>query len=284
MSALKKGLGRGLEGLFDENAVDNAGAVEVRLSEIEPNRNQPRKDFDEEALMSLADSIAEHGLIQPIVVRPTVSGRYEIVAGERRWRASRMAGLSAVPVIIREMDDKEYFETALIENLQREDLNPIEEAKGYKTLIDNYSLTQEQVAKSVGKARVTVTNALRLLNLNDKEQSALLEGKITAGHARALLSVTDSSELRAEMLAAAISGASVRELEKMAKAPINTPKKPFAKKDTFYDEVAISLRKTLHRKVNIKPKEGGKGTITLEFYSKEELADFARKLANSENR
>ena len=168
MSELKKGLGRGLEGLFDENAVDNAGAVEVRLSEIEPNRNQPRKDFDEEALMSLADSIAEHGLIQPIVVRPTVSGRYEIVAGERRWRASRMAGLSAVPVIIREMDDKEYFETALIENLQREDLNPIEEAKGYKTLIDNYSLTQEQVAKSVGKARVTVTNALRLLNLNDK--------------------------------------------------------------------------------------------------------------------
>ncbi len=284
MSALKKGLGRGLEGLFDENAVDNAGAVEVRLSEIEPNRNQPRKDFDEEALMSLADSIAEHGLIQPIVVRPTVSGRYEIVAGERRWRASRMAGLSTVPVIIREMDDKEYFETALIENLQREDLNPIEEAKGYKTLIDNYSLTQEQVAKSVGKARVTVTNALRLLNLNDKEQSALLEGKITAGHARALLSVTENRELRAEMLAAAISGASVRELEKMAKAPINTPKKPLAKKDIFYDEVAISLRKTLHRKVNIKPKEGGKGTITLEFYSKEELADFARKLANSENR
>lgn len=284
MSALKKGLGRGLEGLFDENAVDNAGAVEVRLSEIEPNRNQPRKDFDEEALMSLADSIAEHGLIQPIVVRPTVSGRYEIVAGERRWRASRMAGLSAVPVIIREMDDKEYFETALIENLQREDLNPIEEAKGYKTLIDNYSLTQEQVAKSVGKARVTVTNALRLLNLNDKEQSALLEGKITAGHARALLSVTENRELRAGMLAAAISGASVRELEKMAKAPINTPKKLLAKKDTFYDEVAISLRKTLHRKVNIKPKEGGKGTITFEFYSKEELADFARKLANSENR
>ncbi len=282
MSAVKKGLGRGLEGLFDENAVDNSGAVQIRLSEIEPNKNQPRKDFDEEALSSLADSIAEHGLIQPIVVRPTVSGRYQIVAGERRWRAARMAGLSTVPVIIREMDDKEYFETALIENLQREDLNPIEEAKGYKTLIENYSLTQEQVAKSVGKARVTVTNALRLLNLNEKEQSALLDGKITAGHARALLSVTDNDALRAQMLSAAISGASVRELEKIAHTPSRAQKKQSEKNDTFYDEVAIALKKSLHRKVNIKPKNGGKGTITLEFYSKDELAEFARKLGGDE--
>lgn len=283
MSAQKKGLGRGLEGLFDENAVETAGAVELRLSEIEPNKNQPRKEFDEEALASLADSIAEHGLIQPIVVRPTISGAYQIVAGERRWRAARLAGLSAVPVVIKELDDKEYFETALIENLQREDLNPIEEAKGYKTLIDKYSFTQEQVSKSVGKARVTVTNALRLLSLNEKEQAALSEGKITAGHARALLSAPEDSALRASMLSAAIGGASVRELEKMAKAPVNTSKKPKPSKDVFYDEVAISLKKVLHRKVDIKPKENGKGTITLEFYSKDELAEFARKLAGDED-
>lgn len=282
MSAVKKGLGRGLEGLFDENATENEGVVEIRLSEIEPNRNQPRKDFDEQALESLAESIAEHGLIQPIVVRPTPAGTYQIVAGERRWRASRLAGLTYVPVVIKELSDKEYFETALIENLQREDLNAIEEAKGYKTLIDNYGLTQEQAAKSVGKARATVTNALRLLSLNEKEQAALLAGKITAGHARALLSVTDNEALRGSMLAAAIEGASVRELEKMAKALKNTPKKPAAQRDTFYDEVAISLKKVLHRKVNIKLKENGKGTITLEFYSKDELAEFARKLGRDE--
>ena len=282
MSAQKKGLGRGLEGLFDENAVENSNVATLRVSEIEPNRNQPRKDFNDEALSSLAESIAEHGIIQPIVVRPTVSGRYQIVAGERRWRAARMAELSTVPVIIREMDDKEYYETALIENLQREDLNPIEEAKGYKTLIDNYLFTQEQVAKSVGKARVTVTNALRLLNLNQKEQAALSDGKITAGHARALLSVTENESLREHMLSAAMNGASVRELEKMARLLTVSPKKPSTKKDTFYDEVAISLKKALHRKVNIKPKENGKGTITLEFYSKDELAEFARKLGRGE--
>lgn len=282
MSAQKKGLGRGLEGLFDENAVENSNVATLRVSEIEPNRNQPRKDFNDEALSSLAESIAEHGIIQPIVVRPTVSGRYQIVAGERRWRAARMAELSTVPVIIREMDDKEYYETALIENLQREDLNPIEEAKGYKTLIDNYLFTQEQVAKSVGKARVTVTNALRLLNLNQKEQAALSDGKITAGHARALLSVTENESLREHMLSAAMNGASVRELEKMARLLTVFPKKPSTKKDTFYDEVAISLKKALHRKVNIKPKENGKGTITLEFYSKDELAEFARKLGRGE--
>ena len=281
MSAQKKGLGRGLEGLFDENANEKASAVEIRLSEIEPNRNQPRKDFDEQALSELAESIAEHGLIQPIVVRPTAAGAYQIVAGERHWRACRMAGLDFVPVIVKELDDKAYYETALIENLQREDLNPLEEARGYKTLIDNHGLTQEQVAKSVGKARATVTNALRLLNLTKKEQEALAAGKITAGHARALLS-TEITDLREAMLAAAISGASVRELEKMAKAPAAKTKKVPPKRDTFYDEVAISLKQTLHRKVYIKPKENGKGTISLEFYSKEELAEFARKLSGDE--
>lgn len=278
MAAKKGGLGRGLESLFNENAESNEAAVEVRLSDIEPNRNQPRRDFDEEALSELADSISRHGLIQPIVVRPLTNGTYSIVAGERRWRACRMAGLSSVPVIIRELDDKEYMEIALIENLQREDLNAVEEALGYRALIDSYHLTQEQVAESVGKSRSAVTNALRLLSLDDKALSALREGAISAGHARALLSVSDEA-LRAAMLKEAKAGASVRELEKMAKGV--APKKAAAPriKNTYYSEVEIALKNELGRKVNIKPTGKGKGTITVEFYNDEELADFARRLS-----
>lgn len=278
MAAKKGGLGRGLESLFNENAESNEAAVEVRLSDIEPNRNQPRRDFDEEALSELADSISRHGLIQPIVVRPLTNGTYSIVAGERRWRACRMAGLSSVPVIIRELDDKEYMEIALIENLQREDLNAVEEALGYRALIDSYHLTQEQVAESVGKSRSAVTNALRLLSLDEKALSALREGAISAGHARALLSVSDEA-LRAAMLKEAKAGASVRELEKMAKGV--APKMAAAPrlKNTYYSEVEIALKNELGRKVNIKPTGKGKGTITVEFYNDEELADFARRLS-----
>ena len=279
MVAVKKGgLGRGLETLFNENAESAESAVEVRLSDIEPNRNQPRRDFDEEALAELADSIQKHGLIQPIVVRPLTNGTYSIVAGERRWRACRMAGLSSVPVIIRELDDQEYMEIALIENLQREDLNAVEEALGYRALIDNHHLTQEQVAESVGKSRSAVTNALRLLGHDDKSLVARREGQISAGHARALLSVSDET-LRAAMLKEAKAGASVRELERMAKGV--APKKAAAPrlKNTYYSEVEISLKNELGRKVNIKPTGKGKGTITVEFYSDDELADFAKKLA-----
>lgn len=279
MAAVKKGgLGRGLDALFNENATDEKGVVTLRLSEIEPNRNQPRTSFDEDALTELADSIQKHGLIQPIVVRPTSSGVYQIVAGERRWRACRMADLQEVPVVIKELDDQKYYEVALIENLQREDLNAVEEAQGYKTLIDVYSLTQEQVAESVGKSRSAVTNALRLLNLNDKALEALKNGKITAGHARAILAA-DSDEIATEMLKAALAGASVRELEAMTKSKPKTAKKAPNAKNNFYSEVEISLKNELGRKVEIKSKGKGKGTITLEFYSDEELADFARKLS-----
>ncbi|MBQ6718346.1 MAG: ParB/RepB/Spo0J family partition protein [Clostridia bacterium] len=281
MAAAKKGgLGRGLEALFNENATDEKGVVTLRLSEIEPNRNQPRTSFDENALSELAESIAKHGLIQPIVVRPTSSGVYQIVAGERRWRACRMAGLIEVPVIIKELDDQNYYEIALIENLQREDLNAVEEAQGYRTLVDTYGLTQEQVAESVGKSRSAVTNALRLLNLNEKALEALKNGEITAGHARAILAA-DSDELATQMLKAAKSGASVRELEAMAKAQIKVTRltPPTVAKNNFYSEVEISLKNELGRKVDIKSKGKGKGTITLEFYSDEELADFARKLS-----
>lgn len=279
MAAAKKGgLGRGLDALFNENATDEKGVVTLRLSEIEPNRNQPRTSFDEEALSELADSIEKHGLIQPIVVRPTSSGVYQIVAGERRWRASRMAGLSEVPVVIKELDDQKYYEIALIENLQREDLNAVEEAQGYRTLIDTYGLTQEQVAESVGKSRSAVTNALRLLKLNEKALEALKDGKISAGHARAILAA-ETGELADEMLKAAKAGASVRELEIMAKAkPKSTKAEKTAVKNNFYSEVEISLKNELGRKVEIKSKGKGKGTITLEFYSDEELADFAKKL------
>ncbi|MBR4099627.1 MAG: ParB/RepB/Spo0J family partition protein [Clostridia bacterium] len=279
MAVKKGGLGRGLDALFNENSTDEGGVITVNLNDIEPNRDQPRKDFDEEALSELANSIAEHGLIQPIVVKPETNGRYSIIAGERRWRACRMAELYQVPVIIKDADEQELMELALIENLQREDLNAVEEALGYRSLIDSFGLTQEQVAKRIGKSRTAVTNALRLLNLTEEELQALRVGAITAGHARALLSVEDEA-LREQMLQLAINGASVRDLEKLA-AKVKKGNKPSAKKEknTFYSEVALSLKNELHRKVEITSTGDGKGKITIEFFSDEELSDFARRLA-----
>lgn len=281
MAAKKGGLGRGLVSLFDENAADSSGAVEVNINDIEPNRDQPRKDFDEKALSELADSISQHGLIQPIVVKPTIDGRYSIIAGERRWRACRLAGLNEVPVIIKDADEQTLMEIALIENLQREDLNAVEEALGYRSLIEGYGLTQDEVAKRMGKSRSAVTNALRLLNLNDAELEALRRGTITAGHARALLSCEDE-ETRGKMLLAAADGASVRELERMSAAakkakPEKAPEKK--QKSTFYSEVELSLKNEMHRKVSIKSNGNGRGTITIEFLNDEELSDFARRLA-----
>ena len=277
MAVKKNGLGRGLDSLFGENLTEN-GVSTLNINDIEPNKNQPRTDFDEKALNELADSIEKHGLIQPIAVKPTANGRYMIIAGERRWRASRIAGLSEIPVVIKEADDITVMELALIENLQREDLNPMEESLGYKALMDEFSLTQEEISNKMGKSRSAIANALRLLNLNEKEAEYLRNSKISAGHARALLSV-EEGELRERMLDAALKGASVRELEKMAKqkaAKAPTAVKPIPK---FYKEVELSLRNEIRRKVNIKPTSNGKGTITIEFYSDEELADFAKKLA-----
>ncbi len=282
MAIKKGGLGRGLDSLFDENSRDANGAVVVNINDIEPNRNQPRKDFDEEALNELAESISTHGLIQPIVVKPTLDGRYMIIAGERRWRACRIAELVEVPVIIKDTDDKTLMEIALIENLQREDLNAVEEALGYKALIEDFSLTQEEVASRMGKSRSAVTNSLRLLKLTSTELEALRKGSISAGHARALLS-TDDLSLRQKMLYAAVEGASVRELEKMVALAKKTVKKSTVKKDVpvFYKEVELSLKNEIGRKVYIKPTSKGRGTLTIEFYSDKELADFAEKLATS---
>ena len=176
---------------------DANATVTLKISEIEPNRAQPRKDFNDEALAELADSIAQHGVLQPLLVRPLLGGGYQIVAGERRWRAARMAGVSEVPVVIREMSDHEVMELALIENLQREDLTPLEEAQGYQSLIDQYGMTQEEISRTVGKSRPAVANALRLLHLPEDLQALVSAGKLSAGHARTLLGFSDEEQMRA---------------------------------------------------------------------------------------
>lgn len=275
MAVKNRGLGRGIESIFDENSTYSDKIVTLNINEIEPNRNQPRKDFDEEALGSLAESIGQHGLIQPIIVRPTIDGGYTIIAGERRWRACRMAGLTEIPVVIKDTDEQNLMEMALVENLQREDLNPVEEALGYKSLMDNFGLTQEEVAAKMAKSRSAVANALRLLNLNADELEALRQGKITAGHARALLSA-ENSEIRAKMFESALNGENVRVLEKMAKAKGKPNRKET--KPTFYNEVELSIKNELHRKAAVKSTGKGKGTLTIEFFSDEELAEFAKKL------
>lgn len=271
------GLGKGLDALLDENAMDSKGAVELNIREIEPNANQPRKDFDQESLNALAESIEKHGLLQPIIVRPKLNGVYEIVAGERRWRACRIAGLTKVPVIIKEFDELAGSEVALIENLQREDLNAYEEALGYKNLMEKFDLTQEQVAEKVGKSRTAVANATRLLNLPEEVLNCLRSNEISAGHARALLAAKDPAQQKT-LLALAKSGASVRMLEGLANKKEKEPKTA-APENHFYAEVSLSLKQALHRKVKIKSTGKQKGTITLEFYTDDELADFAKRLA-----
>ena len=192
----KGGLGKGLEAIFAENDTEDRNAtVTLKLNEIEPNRSQPRKEFDEGALAELADSLSRHGMLQPLLVRPLMGGGYQIVAGERRWRAARMAGLTEVPAVIRELADHEVMELALIENLQREDLTPLEEAQGYQTLMDTYGMTQEEVAHTVGKSRPAVANALRLLNLPQEILNLVNEGKISSGHARTLLGFQDKEQM-----------------------------------------------------------------------------------------
>ncbi len=279
MAAKKSGLGRGLDALFSDNTTESANSMTVRLSQLEPNRDQPRKDFDPVALQELADSIAQHGLIQPILVRPLETGGYQIVAGERRWRASRLAGLSEVPVVIREMSDTEVMEIALIENLQREDLNPVEEALGYQNLMETCHLTQEEVAAKVGKSRPAVTNALRLLHLNETERAALRNGEISAGHARALLGI-DDPETRKTALAMAKSGATVRELETLARG--NKPVvKHKVQRDPFFTELELAAKEDLRRKVKVKTVNQKKGTLEIEFYDKDDLKDIIQKLSQS---
>lgn len=275
------GLGKGLGAIFIENETENGeSTVTLNISELEPNRNQPRREFDEEALNSLAESIKQHGLIQPILVRPILGGGYMIVAGERRYRACQLAGVTEIPVIIRELTDKETMQIALIENLQRENLNPIEEAQGYRSLMDDYGLTQEQVSETIGKSRPAVANSLRLLNLPDEVSVMVEQGKVSAGHARALLSFDNEAEMIRVANEIALSDMSVRQIEKIAQQKkAEKPKKAPVKAPTYYTIVEQTLGEYLGTKVKVTPLKNKKGgTLSIEFYSNDDLQALAKKL------
>lgn len=276
MAKKASGLGKGLGALMLENNVDDMVSTStLNINEIIPNKEQPRKTFDQTALEELADSIRQHGVLQPLLVRPLPNGAYQLVAGERRWRASRLAELKEVPVIIKELTDTEAMEIAIIENLQREDLNPIEEAEGLQTLIDKCGFTQEEVATSVGKSRPAITNALRLLKLPENVREMTKKGEISAGHARALLSF-DNQALMQEVAAKIVSDKlTVRDVEKLAKRPktAETKKAP-RRRDSIYDEVELSLTEALGRKVKVYNGRS-KGTLEIEFYSADDLKNIA---------
>ena len=274
--ASNKGLGRGLGALlgdYSEPAADPSAYKLLPLHKVEPNPDQPRRDFDEEELQALSESISEHGVIQPLTVRELENGYYQIIAGERRWRASRMAGLSEVPVVVIEADDRKAMELALIENLQRQDLNPVEEAMGYQSLMEDFGLIQEDVAKRVGKSRPAVANALRLLNLPEKILEMVRSGALTAGHARAILSIkSERKQLEAAQKISAL-GLSVRQAELLCKNLSQEPKEAPKVSPLTVDYVAEcekSLSKHLGRGVKIVNGKR-KGRFELEFYGQEDL-------------
>ena len=284
MAAKKGGLGRGLDALFADNSIEeiaSTSAVKLKIMDIEPNRDQPRKIFDEDALAELADSIAKHGVIQPLLVRPMPDGSYQLVAGERRWRASRMAGLTEVPVVIKELSDDEAMALALIENLQREDLNAIEEAQGIKALMDTLSLTQDEAAERVGKSRPAVANALRLLKLPDSVIALVSDGKLSSGHARALLGFKDEQDIIETADLIIEKGLTVRDVEKLVKKRNKEPKaeKPAARRASYYDEVELALTDFLGRKVKVGTKPGKEsGVLEIDFFDKDDLTRLADAL------
>lgn len=277
MAAKKSGLGKGFDALFADNFVEGttSSPVMLKIMDIEPNKEQPRKLFEDGALAELADSIAQHGVIQPLLVRPLIDGGYQLVAGERRWRAARMAGLTEVPVVIKELSDSETVELAMVENLQREDLNPLEEALGYKYMMEKLSITQEEAAQKVGKSRPAVANALRLLNLPESVLNYVENRQISPGHARALLAF-DSEEKMLEICKLIIkNNLSVREIEKMAQQQKKEPKtKPVKKRDNFFSEVELALGKSTGRKIKVNEE---KKTIEIEFFDKDDLSAIARE-------
>ena len=288
MAKEKKGLGTGLSALFGDDNLDEAENIKtLSLSKIEPKADQPRTKFDEEALQTLAESIKQHGLIQPITVRLLDSGYYQIIAGERRWRASKLAGLSEVPVNIIEADDRKASELALVENLQREDLNPIEEARGYRSLMNDYGLTQEETAKSVGRSRPAVANSLRLLNLSENVLKLVETNQLSAGHARALIPIEDEKLQYNTAYEVIEKSLSVRKTEQLVNAVINGRDKKSAKDKEidkpFVDYIKVlsdELTKSLGRKVTI---NDGKrtGRIELEYCGdedRENLVDALRRL------
>lgn len=274
----KGGLGRGLESLFSDNSSEVQVKRTLRTSEIEPNRLQPRKSFDDDAIASLADSIKTHGMIQPLVVRPYM-GTYQIVAGERRWRAAREAAVEEVPVIIKDLTDSEAMQIALVENLQRENLNPVEEASGLKELADKYNMTQESIAHITGRSRSAVSNSIRLLGLPDEVLELIKEGLVSVGHAKVLLSVEDENLVINLASRVAEGTLTVRALESIAASLKKEKKEPEKPSDSYFREMEISLKESLGRKVTVKNRGNDKGTLVLEFYDKADLLFLADKLS-----
>ncbi len=275
MSTKQRGLGRGLGALIDDFSVSESTqtVTSLPLQKVEPNPNQPRHRFDEEELQALADSISEHGILQPLAVRKMEGGFYQIIAGERRWRAARLAGLQEVPVVVVEADDKTVMELALIENLQRQDLNPMEEAEGYRVLTEEYGLTQEEAAARVGKSRPAVANALRLLALPDEVRELVEKGELSAGHARAILSLPTKAKQKTAAQRILALRLSVRQAEAMCKRLAAEEKKPEPPKHTDVDYVAEcekALSRRLDRKVRIVNGKR-KGRFELEFYGEDDL-------------
>lgn len=282
----RKALGRGLKALIPQAEEREEGVQELHISNIHPNPNQPRRHFEESALQELADSIRQHGVLEPLIVRP-VDGSYKIVVGERRWRACQIAGVTVVPVLIRELSEREAMELALVENLQREDLNPMEEAEAYQRLLDEFGLTQEEVARRVGKERSTVANRLRLLGLRGRAREALVKGEITAGHAKALLSL--NSELQRDSVVRRImeEDLSVRQTEELVKRLQGRAKPPKPRKETrqvrdvHWAAVEDEFRRVLGTKVNV-VHQGSKGRIEIEFYDEEDVERILNVLRGQE--
>ena len=284
MAVNKRGLGKGLDTMIppvknekksEKGDLAKGPETLVNITKVEPNREQPRKNFDEDALLELSESIKQYGLLQPILVQDR-KDYYEIIAGERRWRAAKLAGLKQVPVIIKNLTDQEIVEISLIENIQRENLNPIEEAQAYKRLLNEFHLKQDEVAERVSKSRTAVTNSMRLLKLSDDVQRMVIDEMITTGHARALLGVEDPAEQYNLAQRIFDEKLSVREVEKIVKN-MGKPAKPKKEKvidksmQVIYDDISEKLKTQLGTKVNIVPKEDGSGKIEIEFYSHDEL-------------
>lgn len=289
--ALKRGLGKGLDSLIPTNVMMESevkhatvstassaeegkdGTLMVKLSRVEPNREQPRKNFDEDSLQELAESLKQFGMLQPILVQNR-GDYYEIIAGERRWRAAKIAGLKEVPVIVRELTDQEIVEISLIENIQREDLNPIEEAQAYKRLLTEFHLKQDEVAERVSKSRTAVTNSMRLLKLCDEVQKMVVDDMISTGHARALISIEDPEEQYLIAQKIFDEKLSVREVEKLVKDLHKPPKPPKEENKTLqaiYQEISERLKQSLSTKVSVSAKQNGAGKIEIEFYNHEDL-------------
>lgn len=282
----KKRLARGMDTLFMDSVEESGKDLRtLRVSALEPNKKQPRTRFDQQAIAELAESVQKHGVLQPLLVRPLENGSYQIVAGERRWRAARMAGLQEVPVVIRELSDKETAQIALIENLQREDLDPIEEAKGFKGLIDEFGMTQNEVAETVGISRASVANSLRLLELEENVMQMLQDSLITVGHAKALLGVADKQQQLRLAKEAAEKKLTVRQTEQAVASLREDKPSPRSRDGKYFErpavfgELEIALRETLGQKVEIISGKNGSSQVKISFADEDSLKEFARRLS-----